>query len=601
MAESRIRVLDRIVADQIAAGEVVERPASVVKELVENAVDAGATRVQVEIDGGGATRIRVLDNGVGMRVEEIGIAFQRHATSKITRIEDLEAVSSFGFRGEALPSIASVSRIVVETRTADSVAGARAVFEAGEPGERREVGCPTGTAIEIRDLFFNTPARLKFLKRESTEAGHCAEALTRIALVRPDVSFVMISGGRRTRKLPRAERIEERVAALFKDETLARARVADGGIEVIAVLGPPERARAGAGSLYTYVNGRYVRDRALLSAIGQAFGGTLERGRYPVGLVAVRLPAGAVDVNVHPQKIEVRFADPRAVYQAVARAVAELVARAVWARGRTRSLDPASAGGVAEAPGGYAPSGRLVPPPSSAGGRPVAEPRIIPRAATAAPGGPVRLEQQAALDVGAAPAGADAGGFAALLYIGQARGTFLLFEDEDDLVILDQHAAHERITYEKLRAQLASGRVASQRLLAPHNVDLGPAEAERIAERADDLGRLGLEVGRAGPDRVAIHGVPAELGDVAPDRLLAEMVIALEESREGSRGEIEDRVLATMACHGSIRAGRRVTPDEVRALLEQMERIDLAGHCPHGRPVLARIPWREILRRVGRG
>jgi DNA mismatch repair protein MutL len=209
--------------------------------------------------------------------------------------------------------------------------------------------------------------------------------------------------------------------------------------------------------------------------------------------------------------------------------------------------------------------------------------------------------EQRPLEMGQAGAKDGGGDFASLTYIGQARGTFLLFEDAGDLVIIDQHAAHERITFEKLRAQLASGRVVMQRLLGPHDVDLGPAEAERIAERAEDLGRLGLEVARAGPDRIAIHGVPAELGDVAPDRLLAEMVIALEEGREGSRGEIEDRVLATMACHGSIRAGRRVSEEEVRELVAQMERIDLAGHCPHGRPVLARIPWSEIRRRVGRG
>jgi DNA mismatch repair protein MutL len=600
MAESRIRVLGRIVADQIAAGEVVDRPASVVKELVENAIDAGATRVQVEIDGGGANRIRVLDNGVGMRAEEVEVAFQRHATSKIERIDDLLSIASFGFRGEALPSIASVSRVVVETRTADSVGGVRVALEAGEITDRREVGCPTGTSIEVRDLFFNTPARLKFLKRESTEAGHCAEALTRIALARPDVSFAMISGGRKTRELPRAERVEERVAALFKAEALARSRVGRGGIDAVVVLGPPERARAGAGSLYTYVNGRYVRDRALLSAIWQAFGGTLERGRYPVGLVAVELPAGAVDVNVHPQKTEVRFADPREIYRAVSRAVAELVSRAVWARGRAEPSEPIPVRGVTEEPQAYSTSRRLIPPPSTAttGARaPVSAPA---ETGPAAPGGPVRPEQRP-LEVAGSERGEPVRGFASLTYIGQARGTFLLFDDDSDLVIVDQHAAHERITFEKLRDQLAAGRVATQRLLTPHDVDLGPAEAERIAERAGDLGRLGLEVARAGPDRIAIHGVPAELGDVAPDRLLAEMVLALEEGREGSRGELEDRVLATMACHGSIRAGRRVSEDEVRALLTQMERIDLAGHCPHGRPVLARIPWSEIQRRVGRG
>jgi DNA mismatch repair protein MutL len=600
MSESRIRVLDRIVADQIAAGEVVDRPASVVKELVENALDAGATRVQVDIDGGGATRIRVLDNGVGMRADEVETAFARHATSKIARIEDLDRIVSFGFRGEALPSIASVSRITLRTRTVDALAGEQIELEGGELVVRREVGCPTGTEIEVRDLFFNTPARLKFLKRESTEASHCAEALTRIALVRPDVAFKLVTAGRRTRDLPRAERVVERVAALFKGESLARAQGSEDGVEVVAVLGPPERSRAGAGSMYTYVKGRFVRDRALLKAVTQAFGGTLEQGRYPVGLIALDLPAGAVDINVHPQKTEVRFADPRAIYRAVSRTIAELVSRAVWARGGVDPAPTPQPEGIAEQAQPYAGGGRLVPPPPLAGTRQkgAAESTVGP--APASPGGPVPLGQSELL-VGDAKAGAGSGEFCAFDFIGQARGTFLMFDDGDDLVVVDQHAAHERITYEKLRAQLESGRIASQRLLTAHQVDLGPAEADRIAGRAEDLGRLGLEVARAGPDRIAIHGVPAELGDVAPDRLLADMLIALEQGREGSRGDLEDRVLATMACHGSIRAGRSLTEDEVKALIGEMEGIDIAGHCPHGRPVLARIPWREIRRRVGRG
>jgi len=335
MTDSRIRILDRIVADQIAAGEVVERPASVVKELVENALDAGASRVQVEIDGGGSSRLRVLDNGGGMSAQEAELAFTRHATSKITGIEDLAGVATYGFRGEALPSIAAVSRVVVRTRTADSVSAALLELAGGENVGRREAGAPVGTDVEVRDLFFNTPARLKFLKREVTEAGHCAEAVVRLALVRPEVSFVLFSGGRRTRELTRAERVEERVAALFPGERLARVAGSDSGIEILAVLGPPERARAGAGSLYTYVNGRYVRDRALLSAVARSFGGTLEPGRYPAGLVSLRLPAGSFDVNVHPQKTEVRFADSRAVQRAVTRIAGELAGRAVWALGTT--------------------------------------------------------------------------------------------------------------------------------------------------------------------------------------------------------------------------------------------------------------------------
>ncbi|HUT76248.1 MAG TPA: DNA mismatch repair endonuclease MutL, partial [Polyangia bacterium] len=574
MTDSRIRILDRIVADQIAAGEVVERPASVVKELVENALDAGASRVQVEIDGGGSSRLRVLDNGGGMSAQEAELAFTRHATSKITGIEDLAGVATYGFRGEALPSIAAVSRVVVRTRTADSVSAALLELAGGEIVGRREAGAPVGTDVEVRDLFFNTPARLKFLKREVTEAGHCAEAVVRLALVRPEVSFVLFSGGRRTRELTRAERVEERVAALFPGERLARVAGSDSGIEILAVLGPPERARAGAGSLYTYVNGRYVRDRALLSAVARSFGGTLEPGRYPAGLVSLRLPAGSFDVNVHPQKTEVRFADSRAVQRAVTRIAGELAGRAVWALGTTEQAAGDAAGRIAETAASYPERARLVPLPPA--------PRPDNHRATtsaAAPGGPVELFRDSARPAaGEDRAGA---GFGAFHYIGQAANMFLLFEDGDDLVLIDQHAAHERVTYDRLRRQLEQGAVASQRLLTPHAVELGPADADRIAGLEEDLGRLGLEISRGGVDRIDVRAVPAELAGVAPDRLLAGMVLALEEGREGSRGERDDRVLATMACHGSIRGGQRLDEDEVRALLAAMDTIGLAGHCPH--------------------
>jgi len=600
MTEGSIRILDPMVADQIAAGEVVERPASVIKELLENSLDAGATRVQVEIDAGGIARIRVVDNGVGLSAADAALAFTRHATSKIRRLEDIERVESFGFRGEALPSIASVSRVRILTRAADAVAGTRLLLEGGEVKQSREAGCPVGTDFEVTDLFYNTPARLKFLKRDTTEAGHCAEALVRLALVRPEVSFAFVSQGRRTRELPRVERPQERVASLFPDEPLA---VSDGlaeGIRVLAILGPPHRARPGAGSLYTYVNGRFIRDRALLRAVTQAFAGTLESGRYPVGFISLALPPGSFDVNVHPQKTEVRFVDQGAVYRAVTRVVGEMAARSVWALGCVASGQPdRQPAGVADPGVEYsAPAGRMIPaPPRAAAHRPVAMGDLL-RDVGPRPGGPVATGGEVP-----APPGADRRGrerFSSLRYLGQARGTFLLLEDEDDLVIIDQHAAHERVKFERLRLQLDKGRVSSQRLLAPHSIDLGPAEAERIADLEDRLAVLGLEVTRSGPDRIAIRAVPSELAGASPDRLLADMVLALEERRDGSRGETDDHVLATMACHGSIRGGRPVAEAEVAELLTQMDRIDFAGHCPHGRPVLARFPWAEIRKRVGR-
>ncbi len=494
-----------------------------------------------------------------------------------------------------------MSRLTLRTRQAEAVAGTMVVFEGGRHVETREVGCPVGCDIEVRDLFFNTPARLKFLKKESTESSHCAEALVRLAALRPDVSFTMFSGQRKTRELPRVEAVEERIQSMFAGERMVRADGVSNGVDVLAVLGAPERARAGAGSLYTYVNNRYIRDKILLRAVTQAFAGILEPGRYPVGLIALSVPAGGIDVNVHPQKTEVRFADAQAVYRAVASVVGSMVERAAWSFG---SMEPEVAADTPAAPyeaareEPYRPEGRLVPlpmepprPSAPMGERP-ALPADEPRAVAPPPDAPRPLFH--------VPSGGGRRQFSDLRFLSQAKGLFLLLEDADDLVIVDQHAAHERVTYERLRKELATGRIASQRLLVTSAVDLGPRDAERVAEMEAELALLGMEVSRSGPDRVTIHAVPALLTGASPERLLADMVLAVEQGRKGSKGEFEDKVIATMACHTSIRAGRSVERREIDTLLEAMDKVDFAGYCPHGRPVLTRIPWREIRRRLGR-
>ena len=615
MSEKRIQVLASTVANQIAAGEVVERPSSVVKELLENSLDAGAAKVVLDIQAGGAGLIRVVDNGEGIAKDQLRLAFRRHATSKMSEIGDLDHIATFGFRGEALPSIASVSNLTVRSRQAADVAGSLLKISGGEVVEEREVGCPVGVDIEISDLFFNTPARLKFLKKESTESSHCAEALIREALLRPEVAFTMRANGRVVRELLRVEKTEERVAALFPQERLMRAEGVEDDISVLAILGPPERARAGAGSLYTYVNRRFVRDKTLLRAVTQAFAGTLEHGRYPVGLVSIDLPAGGLDVNVHPQKIEVRFANPSAIFRSVSRVVGEMVARGAWSFSSTpnRVADPALP--LDNEAVERANTGRLVPPPNSYPSTrptpmtaPISEEQSMPQHVSETP-----VDQSTELDTGpvdnapmlpilqGALINRDAGRYSQLKFLGQAKELFLLCEDEDDLVIIDQHAAHERVTYEKLRSALSSGRVSSQRLLVSHTIDLGPADADRIMSHQSELERLGMEVDRFGADTISVKSIPAELSSASPDRLLADMVLAIEEGRKDTKGEMEEKVLSTMACHGSIRAGRAIDPRETLALLEQMDAIDFSGHCPHGRPVLTRIPWRDIRRRLGRG
>ncbi len=648
---SKIKVLHKIVADQIAAGEVVERPASVVKELIENSIDAGADQITMELDAGGVGRIRILDNGAGLADDDVETAFLRHATSKIANIEDLNAIRSFGFRGEALASIASVSRVTVHTRVKNAVAGAKVRIEGGEFLEKREAPSPVGTDFEVRDLFYNVPARLKFLKKESTESSHCIEALVRMALVRPDVSFKVISNGRRVRELVKVADATERVKALFASETLAMTEGEEYGVTVRAVLGAPDKARAGAGSLYTYVNGRYIRDRSLLRAVTQAFGHTLESGRYPVGFISVDMPPHAFDVNVHPQKTEVRFSNPQSVFRAVSHVVGAMAAQSPWTRMSTgvsvasgtevensienTATEVRGAGtksALRDAAADYGPSATMsFPAPPVAGltgyskatpysGEERKENTVIGGNGTNGTGGAAndalrRAAPDSADLFGALPSalprdrnmhspqqsgepGKDTS-FSSLRYVGQMRNMFLIMEDASDMVIIDQHAAHERVTYERLRSELAKGRIGSQRLLTPHMIDLGPLETERIVEKKNALSRLGLEVDQAGADRIAVYGVPPEI-TASPERLLAELVLALEEGREGTKGDLEDRAVATLACHSSIRAGRTMQEKEVEALLLQMDRVDFAGHCPHGRPVLARIPFSEIRRRVHR-
>lgn len=658
---SKIKVLHKVVADQIAAGEVVERPASIVKELIENSIDAGATQILLELDGGGTGRIRVLDNGVGFDSEDVELAFLRHATSKISNIEDLNSVRSFGFRGEALASIASVAKVVVHTRTQGAVAGTRLKILGGEVVEKREAASPVGTDFEVRDLFYNVPARLKFLKKEGTESSHCIEALVRMALVRPEVSFKVISNGRKVRELVKVEDPTERVKALFSSETLAMTEGEENGVSVQAVLGAPEKARAGAGSLYTYVNGRYIRDRAMLRAVTQAFGRTLDPGKYPVGFIAVEVPPDSFDVNVHPQKTEVRFANPQAVFRAVSHVVGAMAARSPWAHhlamttevaedqaplaGESAGAHPSASGrgvsgvrGVNDTSANYLSRGEasLPAPPAMGLFGDAPKPQVAKKEKWVHPLELVKAQAKnvfrdlpadssddstsdskaketastPSLENAVIPKGEpvlpamhrnadDLEPFSSLRYVGQAKNMFLILEDEDDLVIIDQHAAHERVTYEKLRGELAKGSIVSQRLLTPHIIDLGPAETQRIVGKKNALARLGLEIEQAGADRIAIYSVPAELS-ASPERLLAELVLSLEEGREGTKGELEDKAVATMACHSSIRGGRKMLEREVEALLKQMDQVDFAGHCPHGRPVLARFPFGEIRRRVKR-
>lgn len=593
----RIAILPAELASQIAAGEVVDRPASAVKELVENALDAGATRCDVAIEGGGIGLISVADDGCGMSREDATLSVERHATSKLFSLADLGTVTSFGFRGEALPSIASVSRFRLLTRPRDAEAGVELTIEGARAAPPRPVGAPAGTRVEVRDLFYNVPARRKFLRSSGTESGHVADVVESAALSRPDVTFTLARDGRQVRQWLRVPERAERVAQLG-EESLARCTGERGPLAVEAYLSRPERARAGAGGLKILVNGRPVRDRMLSLTIAQAYGSVLERGRYPRGVVYLDLPPELVDVNVHPQKAEVRFADPRAVADAVYGIVSKSLASAFSLPAPMRSAWGRPAAPPATSPPAAAEAG---PDPWGLGTE-TPPATVDPPVAAPAPTWPRAREPLIAVhDSATAPLRPRAEtSWSSLTFIAQVRLTYLLCEGEDGIYVLDQHAAAERVSFDRLRRAYHDRSIPSQALLFPIVVEVAPSEVELVERRADEIARIGLELRVRGSESISVHAVPKLLQRASPERLVRDLLA--EVSRTGGRAfsDAVDLALATMACHGSIRAGDQLAASEATALLRALDRADFAGHCPHGRPVVTFTSWNELERKVGR-
>jgi DNA mismatch repair protein MutL len=616
--ETRIVVLPPALASQIAAGEVVERPASAVKELIENALDAGAQRVDVEIEGGGVTRLSVTDDGVGMSAENARLSVERHATSKLTAISDLNHLASYGFRGEALPSIASVSRFALRSRPANSDAGVEVLIEGVAAPVLREAGMAVGTRVEVRELFFNIPARRKFLRSTGTESGHVTEIVEAAALTRPEVTFTLMRDGRQVREFLRASGRAERVAQVGGGEDLTRCEGARGPLRIEAYLSRPEHARSGAGGLRLFVNGRSVRDRALAVTIAQAYGSVLERGRYPRGVVYLDLPPEFLDVNVHPQKAEVRFADQRAtadaLYGTLSRALAGAFSlptpnRNAWGKSRPDAAVVTPLAAPSASPGERTWSAPTQPKsaPSAAEPRPFNMPSLASLGVSEGAGSSTEL--LLALDPPSLPERDSSAAasrsqpeiaWSSLTFVAQLRQTYLLCESREGIYLLDQHAAAERVTFTRLRKQYQSRAVPSQSLLFPVTLEVLPAEAELVEQRGQEMAEVGLDVRVRGPESISIHAVPKLLQRASAERLLRDLLA--EVSRKGGRGfsDAVDLALATMACHGSIRAGDPLAPDEVKALLEALDEADFAGHCPHGRPVVTFLSWAELERKVGR-
>jgi len=550
---------------------VVERPASVVKELIENAFDAGARRIRLEVREGGRTLIAVSDDGSGMGPEDARTALERHATSKIASGEDLARIHTFGFRGEALPAIASVSRLRLRTRARGAPEGAEIEVDAGKTVDARTAGGPEGTRVEVAELFHNVPARRKFLKSPATEWGHIADWLARAALALPSVHFDVERDGRPAISWPAVGEAIERIAAVLSEreaEPLVALHAEDGALRLHGFASRPDAHRATAAGIHLFVNRRPVRDRLLRHALLDGYRDVLPRGRHPTALLFLELPVEAVDVNVHPAKWEVRFADPRAVHQLVSRGVGAALGERRWL-----SAPAAAPGWVHEE----------VPAPSDwvlAGAAPR---RPEPPAASAAPPRErLRLAGQRLL--------------------GQLHATYLLLEAPDGLLLVDQHAAHERVLFERLREGWRAGAVSRQPLLATETVELAPERVARLAGAAAELGALGFELEPFGASAIAVRAIPAVLAGSDPARLVAELADELVPERSGGlrAPDAAERLFASMACHAARRAGERLDPREQQALLGALDAIPWAPTCPHGRPVAIPLSRGEIERRFGR-
>ena len=607
-----IRELPDELISQIAAGEVVERPASVVRELVDNALDAGASEVTVKLIGGGIRAVAVEDDGHGLPAAELPLALRRHATSKIESLGDLESVATMGFRGEALAAIASVAEVSIASRCADDAQARRLDARSGEiaPAARG-----VGTSVEVRELFFSTPARRKFLKTESTELAHCVEAVRRHALTRPDVSFSVWHEGKLVQQWRRAE-AEARLRDVLGAEFIEDSRPVSldlGVLRVTGRAGTPASARSRADQQYVYVNGRYVRDKLIAHGVRSAYEDVLHGGRQPAYVLFIDIAPDRVDVNVHPTKIEVRFRESREVHQAVRRAVEASLAEAIAGAASTAptgvdSMPQGALGRLASAPDstGTVAWGRPDVRNDRHGGTPTAS-----QVALSLHQASVLFAQEAAtpwatdgFQAGSAPvdlpiarsiiaADHDASTQPLGHAIGQIAGIYVLAENAQGLVIVDMHAAHERVVYERLKANLAASRIEAQPLLIPATFAATAAEIATAEAHGDTLRTLGLDISPLSPTVLAVRSQPAALagGDVVD---LARSVLGELAEHDASSvvQRAQHEILSTMACHGAVRANRQLTLDEMNALLRDMERTERADQCNHGRPT-----WRQVTRR----
>jgi DNA mismatch repair protein MutL len=633
-----IRCLSQSLINKIAAGEVIERPASVIKELMENAVDAKAARIDVAAAGGGLDLMRVTDNGSGIPAEELPLAVAPHATSKLAEADDLFRVGTLGFRGEALASIGEIGRLVVRSRTAADAGGAEIEVAGGRAGGVVPCGCPVGTTAEVHNLFYNTPVRRKFMRTPQTEFGHISEAFTRIALALPRVHFTLRHNERQVFDLPASESPVERIAAIFGRELAERlifVESRDGEVRISGCVAHPSQTRSNNRMQYLFLNGRHIRDHALQHALAEAYRGLLMVGRYAIAFISIEMPPDMVDVNVHPTKLEVRFRDGGRLYSQLLSALrskflttdlttqaqvpsgsddagahdqtraAQLRQELVdWAKGKVAAWQPADASQTVATVEASAdePWSRTEPlkqyafPTSSsdpaAGHRPLELMRIgLPRSTFPPAASPQPVSAEGAIRedpphrVGEAVPGGGEHPFARPPQAMQIHNRYLVTETQEGVTIIDQHALHERILFEQIRARIDAGALEIQSLLVPEPVDLSPAEAAIALEHRDVLGQLGLRIEPFGGDTVLISGFPAMLANMNPGEILRALLERLVSGGgQPDRRDLLDDMLHTVACKAAIKAGDRLTAVEIAALLEQRHTVDDSHHCPHGRP-----------------
>lgn len=566
---SNIRILTEEVAAQIAAGEVIERPASVVKELLDNSIDAGSDRIEIAIEGGGRKLIRVRDNGCGMSRDDLFLSVERHATSKIENSADLFRIKSLGFRGEALPSIAAVSRTRITSRPREQMAGRRLKMAGGRMIGIEQSGSPAGTVVEVRDLFFNLPARRKFLRAVRTENHHIVDTVARVTLPFGRISFRLTDRERTILNLPASEIQPSRFIPVFGKETarsMTETKVRSDGLLIHAFLGDPQLDRSRPDRLLVYVNGRNIRDRLINRAVIEGYGQRLMKGRCPQAVVFIQIEPAKVDVNVHPAKQEIRFTDGRTVFAKIVAAVNEALRQ------------------PGEVSGGQW-LGRQEP-----GTERFSEKSLVrePFAEYSAPavaesGGDLSRAEPTAL-----PGSRDAP-----QVLGQLNNTYILCEDENGLLVVDQHAAHERIVYENLKQSLKVSSLPAQSLLVPKQLEFGVSEAGILKEKGEKLLKLGIELDHFGSNTFLLRSIPAVLVDADWNGFLTELLPKLAEGETGDDSLVEG-LLAVIACHGAVRAGQRLTQEEMRRMLRQLQDVDLPTNCPHGRPVYKRFTYHEI-------